>query len=183
MHFLGHLLHPCGLPSITWESQGTLSRYSTEKQAGIPGLTLKTSLSFLSHNTDIAEQIIERNPLWREGYRTLYQLAGTTVMVAPSEGLLFFSSVSLLSRTDFLSGQNRPRCPHPCNSGWIPDGFCNRKKRWIDITGLIKFHAGMVEFCWMSFTIILCSRSDPTEIHGGQLFFEQGKDEIKTSPK
>lgn len=115
----------------------------------------------------------------REGYRTLYQLSETNsdggTGLAPSEELLFLSSVSFLSRTVFLSGQNRPRCPHPCTTGQLPDAFYNRKKRWIDITGLIKFHAGMVEFCWTSFTIIFCSRRDPTEIHVGQLYFEQGK--------
>lgn len=54
---------PVACQASLGKSQGTVYTYNAEEQAAIPRLTPKTSLSFLSHNTDIAGLIIETNPL------------------------------------------------------------------------------------------------------------------------
>lgn len=176
------------------KSQGTVYMYNAEEQAAKPRLTPKPSLPFLSYNTDTADLIVETNALWRER-DTEASISFQTPTVMVEQGLhhlknycsclLWVGSQICLQKGQIFSvvktGQGVPTPAAQVNF-LMPSVIW--KKRWIDIRGLIKFHAGMVEFCSTLFTIILCSRNDSTEIHGGHIFFfEQGKNELKTSTK
>lgn len=87
--FLWPAKHHLGSPRGLYT--GTTQRNKQQYQGWFP----KQVCPFLSHNTDIADLIIERNPLWRESDTELsVSFQEATVMVAPSEELLFLSSVS-----------------------------------------------------------------------------------------